>query len=807
MSKLSCLLRSRSGVGGTPTGNGGEARSWVHTSHTRLEPWGDALGIFGSVSSPYNLHTNSALVSGNSIYWAQADWNFSSALGSYSNNIFNPDGLPGFTRYGLQNSYTGGSVFSGAACAAFTVNSSIDDNGIFLVDDAVWQQAALDGLLQDVSFPLQAGVGVVDDACDYMGTCTQNVQLNPETTYQVVLLNSNTNSTGIVRTNLTFESFNAGAAECADATPSAPPNGTTTEFLYPRGYVEGQVMRETMTATTTPQPSAGALNFTAYSHLTLQNASCVFYSMAPRNVRPQDQAKFSLGIYLGTAMGTAIYDLDTSQPYNLTSCNMASCNATAGTWAYEFGLTPSHSYFMVATYAWPFTSSNTNTKIDLLVQAFGADRCAQLEQQVASTPPPAPPPSPVSSAGAATQSSTGSSSSSAGAIAGGVVGGVVGVAAIAALALVLMRRRQRLQRQQSDPDAKVLPLNGGKGGALSSRGTTSSSELTSSSSQLSSKISSSEKQGLQALWQTASMEGQGSADVAWAIDPSTIRICTNPDGTLVKLGQGGFGMVFKAVQDDVRMVAVKISHSNTQTGLTLSREDKTMRDFWDEIKRLADCRDTHILQFFGAAVVQQDVWLVTEYCERGDLFRALNAQEDHVTTPLAWHNRGQHIALDVARGIHALHIRNMVHCDIKSPNILLTKNWDAKVADVGLARPLFSAVCGDVEAGHGNGSCRGTWDWQAPESLLGQVTSTSADIYSFGVVLHELMSGEEPARGRMREVRVPEEAPEEAVQLMEDCLLEDPAARPRAKQIVERLQHMVHRSSHEAHPAAESRLS
>lgn len=105
----------------------------------------------------------------------------------------------------------------------------------------------------------------------------------------------------------------------------------------------------------------------------------------------------------------------------------------------------------------------------------------------------------------------------------------------------------------------------------------------------------SERQGLQALWQAASLEGQGSAHAAWAIDPATIRICTHPDGTPVKLGQGGFGTVFKAVQDDVRTVAVKISHAEAQAGLTLSREDKAVRDFWEEIQRLADCRDTHIL--------------------------------------------------------------------------------------------------------------------------------------------------------------------------------------------------------------------
>ena len=84
-------------------------------------------------------------------------------------------------------------------------------------------------------------------------------------------------------------------------------------------------------------------------------------------------------------------------------------------------------------------------------------------------------------------------------------------------------------------------------------------------------------------------------NAAWAIDPATIRISTRPDGTPIKLGQGGFGAVFLAVQDDVRTVAVKISQAGAGLGLSLSGERRMSRNFWAETKRLADCRDANIL--------------------------------------------------------------------------------------------------------------------------------------------------------------------------------------------------------------------
>lgn len=90
-------------------------------------------------------------------------------------------------------------------------------------------------------------------------------------------------------------------------------------------------------------------------------------------------------------------------------------------------------------------------------------------------------------------------------------------------------------------------------------------------------------------------KGSGGSDSHWHIDPATIAVCRHDDGTPVKLGQGGFGTVYKALQDDVRIVAVKLSDTGEERG-------KHINAFWREIELIANCRDRNILQFYGAAV-------------------------------------------------------------------------------------------------------------------------------------------------------------------------------------------------------------
>lgn len=105
-------------------------------------------------------------------------------------------------------------------------------------------------------------------------------------------------------------------------------------------------------------------------------------------------------------------------------------------------------------------------------------------------------------------------------------------------------------------------------------------------------------------------------------------------------------------------------------------------EFRKEIALLRAMRDPNIVQFQGAYISTESTLLVTEYMEGGNL--ASNIQAGRVT----WWKRGRKIALDVARGLVYLHSKRVIHFDMKSPNILLTRDGTAKIADVGMARFL-----------------------------------------------------------------------------------------------------------------------
>jgi len=99
------------------------------------------------------------------------------------------------------------------------------------------------------------------------------------------------------------------------------------------------------------------------------------------------------------------------------------------------------------------------------------------------------------------------------------------------------------------------------------------------------------------------------------------------------------------------------------------------------------------------------------------------------------------------------------------------------VADVGLSKILRDRFLSTMQA-------VGTFAWAAPEVLLGKPTSESADVYSFGVLLWELSTGEAPPGRALREIEVPEEAPQEVADLISRCMDEEPTRRPTALELV-----------------------
>ncbi|KAK9787355.1 hypothetical protein WJX73_003664 [Symbiochloris irregularis] len=374
-------------------------------------------------------------------------------------------------------------------------------------------------------------------------------------------------------------------------------------------------------------------------------------------------------------------------------------------------------------------------------------------------------------------SATQGSSISAGAIAGIVVGAVAAVA-IAAVAVffVLRRRRSRLSKHRdasllgnrahdhsSDPLQIFLRQADWQSLSSNSQGSSSSTELSKSA-----KLDNEEAPS--GIHSTSSRLAARMLHLEWRVEPRRIDIAQDAEGRYVMLGSGGYGTVYKGIMDGVNEVAIKLLKPETQN--SASSIDK----FIAEIDVLRACRDQHIVTFNGAWANKEIMYYVCEFCNNGDLDTAL--ADDSLCESLSWYQKGRTIALQIARGLFYLHSNGIVHLDIKSPNILLTETWQAKIADVGLARLLVTKThLSQTLPG-------GTYNWQAPETLLGLPSSYPADIFSYGVVLLEIITGHRPVRGQYPVPEVPEQCPEAIKELALRCMESEPDKRPTAKEII-----------------------
>lgn len=107
--------------------------------------------------------------------------------------------------------------------------------------------------------------------------------------------------------------------------------------------------------------------------------------------------------------------------------------------------------------------------------------------------------------------------------------------------------------------------------------------------------------------------------------------------------------------------------------------------------------------------------------------------------------RGARLARDIAAGLFYLHSRHIIHLDLKSPNILLADDYSARIADVGLGKFMLGPQT--------VASSTGSFIWAAPEQLEGKHCTEMADMFSFGTILWELVTGEQPLRRITRPVR------------------------------------------------------
>ncbi|GMI87774.1 hypothetical protein HRI_002446700 [Hibiscus trionum] len=196
------------------------------------------------------------------------------------------------------------------------------------------------------------------------------------------------------------------------------------------------------------------------------------------------------------------------------------------------------------------------------------------------------------------------------------------------------------------------------------------------------------------------------------------------------IGEGGFGCVYKGRMPDGRVVAVKQLKAGGGQG---------EREFRAEVEIISRVHHKHLVSLVGYSTAENQRLLIYEFVPNRTLEHHLHGKDLPV---LEWSKRIK-IALGAAKGLAYLHEDchpKIIHRDIKSANILLEENFDAKVADFGLAR-LNDATQSQT---HVSTRVMGTFGYLAPEYASSGKLTDRSDVYSFGVVLLELITGRKP---------------------------------------------------------------
>ncbi|KAH7662291.1 S-receptor-like serine/threonine-protein kinase protein [Dioscorea alata] len=225
-----------------------------------------------------------------------------------------------------------------------------------------------------------------------------------------------------------------------------------------------------------------------------------------------------------------------------------------------------------------------------------------------------------------------------------------------------------------------------------------------------------------------------------------------------KLGAGGFGTVFKGALPDSTAVAVK----------RLEGLRQGEKQFRAEVSTLGTIQHVNLVSLRGFCAEDTKRLLVFEYMPNGSLDSHLFHNNDNV---LDWSTRYR-IGLGIARGLAYLHEKCrecIIHCDIKPENILLDAEFNPKVADFGLAKLLGR------EFSHVLTSMRGTIGYLAPEWITGLAITPKADVYSFGMMLLEIISGKRNTKqlAESGDYYFPVEAAMKVRQDMVHCLLDE----------------------------------
>ncbi|XP_019165195.1 PREDICTED: serine/threonine-protein kinase STY46 isoform X1 [Ipomoea nil] len=277
----------------------------------------------------------------------------------------------------------------------------------------------------------------------------------------------------------------------------------------------------------------------------------------------------------------------------------------------------------------------------------------------------------------------------------------------------------------------------------------------------------------------------------WEIDPQLLKFEN-------KIASGSYGDLYKGIYCN-QEVAIKILKSERLNS-------ELQKEFAQEVYIMRKVRHKYVVQFIGACTKPPNLCMVTEYMSGGSVYDYLHKQKGSFKLPNLLK-----VAIDVSKGMDYLHQNNIIHRDLKAANLLMDEHKVVKVADFGVARVKAQTGVMTAETG--------TYRWMAPEVIEHKPYDHKADVFSFGIVLWELLTGKLPyeyltplqaAIGVVQKglrPTIPKHTLPKFAELLERCWEQDPAARPNFSEIIEILQQIAKEVGDEADDRGKEKFS
>ncbi|KAJ6998896.1 serine/threonine-protein kinaseY8-like isoform X1 [Populus alba x Populus x berolinensis] len=248
-----------------------------------------------------------------------------------------------------------------------------------------------------------------------------------------------------------------------------------------------------------------------------------------------------------------------------------------------------------------------------------------------------------------------------------------------------------------------------------------------------------------------------------------------------KIANGSSGDLYKGTfcSQDVAIKVLRGEHLN----------NKLQSEFNQEVLIMRKVHHKNVVKFIGACTRPPSLCIITEFMSGGSMYDFLRKQKGSLSLQSLLR-----VAIDVSEGMHCLHQNNIVHRDLKSANLLMDENGVAKVADFGVARVQDQSGVMTAETG--------TYRWMAPEVIEHKPYDHKADVFSFGIVLWELLTGKLPyehlsplqaAVGVVQQglrPSIPSHSHPKLAELLDRCWQQDPSLRPDFSEILELLQQL-----------------